>query len=115
VAGRLRCSGAVAHYDAEASGKYQRARHPSRPLPRVTLWQDLFSCSVVWSAESKLGWRHMEAKAKYHERPWLKFYPEGVPANVEIPERSLPEVFDEVADKYSSRAAVIFYGNKISF
>jgi len=57
----------------------------------------------------------MEAKVKYHERPWLKFYPEGVPANVEIPERSLPEVFDEVADKYSSRAAVIFYGNKISF
>ena len=57
----------------------------------------------------------MEAKAKYHERPWLKFYPEGVPANVEIPERSLPEIFDEVADKYSSRAAVIFYGNKISF
>ena len=57
----------------------------------------------------------MEAKAKYHERPWLKFYHEGVPANVEIPERSLPEVFDEVADKYSSRAAMIFYGNKISF
>ncbi len=42
----------------------------------------------------------MEAKAKYDERPWLKFYPEGVPANVEIPERSLPEVFDEVAGKY---------------
>ena len=21
----------------------------------------------------------MEAKAKYYERPWLKFYPEGVP------------------------------------
>jgi len=57
----------------------------------------------------------MEAKSKYHERPWLKFYPEGVPVNVEIPERSLPEVFDEVADKYSSRAAMIFYGNKISF
>jgi long-chain acyl-CoA synthetase len=57
----------------------------------------------------------MEAKTKYYERPWLKFYPEGVPANVEIPERPLPEIFDEVADKYSSRAAVIFYGNKISF
>ncbi|HUU63895.1 MAG TPA: AMP-binding protein [Dehalococcoidia bacterium] len=57
----------------------------------------------------------MEAKVKYDEKPWLKFYPEGVPANVEIPERPLPEIFDEVADKYSSRAAVIFYGNKISF
>jgi len=57
----------------------------------------------------------MEAKAKYNERPWLKFYPEGVPANIEIPERSLPEVFDEVTSKYSNKTAVIFYGNRISF
>jgi long-chain acyl-CoA synthetase len=57
----------------------------------------------------------MEAKAKYFERPWLKFYPEGVPANVEIPEHSLPEVFEQVTSKYSDRTAMIFYGNKISF
>ena len=57
----------------------------------------------------------MEAKAKYNERPWLKFYPEGVPANIEIPERSLPEVFDEVTSKYSNKTAIIFYGNRISF
>ncbi|TET12913.1 MAG: AMP-dependent synthetase [Dehalococcoidia bacterium] len=57
----------------------------------------------------------MEAKAKYFERPWLKFYPEGVPANVEIPEHSLPEVFDQVTSKYSDRTAMIFYGNKIGF
>ena len=57
----------------------------------------------------------MDAKARYDEKPWLKFYPEGVPATVEIPERSLPEVFDEVAGKYSGRDAMIFYGNKISF
>ena len=57
----------------------------------------------------------MEAKAKFNERPWLKFYPEGVPANIEIPERSLPEVFDEVTSKYSNKTAVIFYGNRISF
>ncbi len=57
----------------------------------------------------------MDAKAKYAEKPWLKFYPEGVPANVEIPERSLPEVFDEVASKHADKTALIFYGNKISF
>jgi len=57
----------------------------------------------------------MEAKAKYFERPWLKFYPEGVPANVEIPEQPLPEVFDQVTSKYSDRTAMIFYGNKIGY
>jgi long-chain acyl-CoA synthetase len=58
---------------------------------------------------------YMDAKAVYDERPWLKFYPEGVPANVEIPVRSLPDVFDEVAGRYSNNTAVVFYGNKISY
>ncbi len=57
----------------------------------------------------------MDARAKYDERPWLISYPEGVPANIDIPERSLPNVFDEVAERYSDRPAVIFYGNKISY
>ena len=57
----------------------------------------------------------MENKDKYFERPWLKFYPEGVPESVEIPERSLSEVFDEITTKYSNKTAIVFYGNNISF
>jgi len=57
----------------------------------------------------------MDAKAKYAERPWLRFYPEGVPYDVEVPDRSLPEVFDEVAAKYSGRTALAFYGNNITY
>ena len=52
----------------------------------------------------------MEAKTKYTERPWLRAYPEGVPESVDVPERSLPQVFDEVTDKYGDRTAVVFYG-----
>ena len=57
----------------------------------------------------------MEAKARYYEKPWLKFYPTGVPQTIEIPDKSLPEIFDEVAGKYSGKDAIIFYGNKISY
>jgi len=57
----------------------------------------------------------MEAKSRYLEKPWLKFYPQGVPHTVEVPERPLSDVFDEIAKKYADRAAVVFYGNKISF
>ena len=57
----------------------------------------------------------MEAKARYQEKPWLKFYPSGVPDAIEIPDKSLPQVFDEVAGKYSGKDAIIFYGNKISY
>ena len=57
----------------------------------------------------------MEEKDRYYERPWLKFYPEGVPASIEIPNKSLPQVFDEVAGKYSGKDAIVFYGNRISY
>ena len=57
----------------------------------------------------------MDAKALYMDKPWLKYYPEGVPSEVDIPEISVPEIFDQMADKYASKTALIFYGNKISY
>ena len=57
----------------------------------------------------------MEAKAQYEEKPWLKWYPEGVPAEVDVPERSVPEVFDEAVEKWGNRTSLIFYGKKISY
>jgi long-chain acyl-CoA synthetase len=57
----------------------------------------------------------MDAKALYMKKPWLKFYPEGVPEEVDFPEISVPEIFDQMADKYGSKTALIFYGNKITY
>jgi len=57
----------------------------------------------------------MDAKALYMEKPWLKYYPEGVPREVDVPEISVPELFDQMADKYGSKTALIFYGNKITY
>ncbi len=48
-------------------------------------------------------------------KPWLKYYPEGVPHEVEVPGKSVPQLFDEMADKYSGQAALIFYGKKIKY
>jgi long-chain acyl-CoA synthetase len=58
---------------------------------------------------------NMDAKETYMSKPWLKFYPEGVPEAVEVPEISVPELFDQTADKYGNRTALIFYGKKISY
>ena len=57
----------------------------------------------------------MGYKEIYEARPWLKFYPAGVPDQVSIPERSLAEVFDDVTSRYREKTALIFYGRKISF
>jgi long-chain acyl-CoA synthetase len=57
----------------------------------------------------------MDAKAAYMKKPWLKYYPEGVPEEVDVPKISVPEIFDQMADKYGGKTALIFYGNKITY
>ncbi|UCH08777.1 MAG: AMP-binding protein [Deltaproteobacteria bacterium] len=57
----------------------------------------------------------MDAKTAYTEKPWLKYYPEGVPEEVDVPKISVPEIFDQMADKYGSKTALVFYGNKITY
>jgi long-chain acyl-CoA synthetase len=54
-------------------------------------------------------------KNAYLSRPWLQFYTEGVPHNVEIPDLSIPEFFDQAAGKFSKRTALVFYGKKIKY
>lgn len=57
----------------------------------------------------------MSNKAIYEARPWLKFYGKGVPADVEIPEKSVVDIIDETTDKFKDKTAVVFYGRKISY
>lgn len=57
----------------------------------------------------------MEARAIYEAKPWLKFYTENCPSEIEIPELSVPEAFDAAVDKWGDKTAVIFYGRKISY
>jgi len=51
----------------------------------------------------------------YDQRPWLKWYREGVKPDVTINDKSVCQVFDEATDKWKDKTAIIFYGRKISF
>jgi long-chain acyl-CoA synthetase len=51
----------------------------------------------------------------YKNRPWLKKYLPGVPADLEIPEISVNELFDTIVKKYPNRLAINFYGRKFSY
>ncbi len=57
----------------------------------------------------------MDIKQAYLSKPWLKYYPSGVPEHPDIPEVSVPELIDQLADKYANKAALIFYGKKITY
>jgi len=57
----------------------------------------------------------MDAIGQYLARPWLKYYQEGVPANVEVPLESVPQAFDKATERAPNRRAVVFYGREISY
>jgi long-chain acyl-CoA synthetase len=57
----------------------------------------------------------MSAIEDYLSKPWLEHYPPGVPASVEIPLKSVTQVFDEATEREPGRAAVVFYGRTLSY
>lgn len=57
-----------------------------------------------------MGW-----KEAYLSKPWLRFYPKGVPERVQVPSLTVPELFQQAVGRYASRDALVFYGNKITF
>ena len=57
----------------------------------------------------------MDSKSAYLSRPWLKFYEPGVPANPEVPLKSVTQAFDDATAKYGAKVALVFYGREISF
>jgi len=56
----------------------------------------------------------MDAKEKYLSRPWVKSYNEWIPADMEIPVKSIGQYFDEAVDAHKDKPSLIFYGRKIS-
>ena len=57
----------------------------------------------------------MNAKEIYASKPWLKHYPEGVPHTVDVPDVSVPDLVNQVAEKYGKKPALIFYGKEITY
>ena len=49
------------------------------------------------------------------ERPWLKFYDEGVPAHIDYPEQTLPELLAASARRHPRRTATVFMGKSLSY
>ena len=57
----------------------------------------------------------MNPRDVYMSKPWLEHYPENVAPEAVIPEISVTELFDQIVDKHGGRAAVVFYGRKITY
>ncbi|MDR5676947.1 MAG: long-chain fatty acid--CoA ligase [Armatimonadota bacterium] len=49
------------------------------------------------------------------ERPWLRHYDPGVPRHLEVPDIRVDEIVRRAASTYGTRAALVFFGRRISF
>ncbi len=49
------------------------------------------------------------------ERPWHKFWPKGVPKNIDVPVKNFADVFHEVAQKFPNKTVMIFEGKKVTY
>jgi len=57
----------------------------------------------------------MQNKDYYLSRPWLKYYPEGVSHDVEVPAKSVVDIFDQAALTYADNDAIVFYGTTLKY
>ncbi len=57
----------------------------------------------------------MEATTSYTERPWTKFYEQGISPHLTYPDLTLGSVLSQTASKFSGNTALLFFGKKISY
>jgi long-chain acyl-CoA synthetase len=51
----------------------------------------------------------------YLRKPWLKFYPKGLAPDIDIPNISVVQAFDEAVEKWKKKTAIVFYGKKMDY
>ncbi len=57
----------------------------------------------------------MPKKIRYDDKPWLKFYDEGVPAKIKYQELCLPDLLENSAKEFPDHTALIFQGYKVTY
>jgi long-chain acyl-CoA synthetase len=51
----------------------------------------------------------------YDERPWLRYYADGVPDDVQIPDVPLTHLLDASAERFPGHKALVFFGRSMTY
>ncbi|MCO5974525.1 AMP-binding protein [Actinoallomurus soli] len=54
-------------------------------------------------------------RTPYDDRPWLRYYAEGVPADVDVPDVPLTRLLDASADRFPGHRALEFLGRSMTY
>jgi long-chain acyl-CoA synthetase len=56
-----------------------------------------------------------EASKVYDAKPWLRYYQAGVPAIIDYPEWTIPDLLRDTVARFPDRDAFIYYGNHFTY
>ncbi|MGH8868809.1 MAG: AMP-binding protein [Actinomycetes bacterium] len=51
----------------------------------------------------------------YDERPWLRWYPAGIPPEIDVPDVPLTRLLDDAAEQFPRRTAIAFFGRTMTY
>lgn len=51
----------------------------------------------------------------YDAKPWIAQYQPGVPASINYPDWTVPDLLADAVDRYPNREAVVYYGNPFTY
>ncbi len=57
----------------------------------------------------------MEERSSFLERPWFKFWPEGVPKTLDYPNVPLHTLLEGSAKEFPKKTCIIFFGKRITY
>lgn len=57
----------------------------------------------------------MAGEIRYMDKPWLKSYEKGVPANINYEEICMPDILDRTANEFPDKTALIFQGYRLTY
>ncbi len=52
---------------------------------------------------------------RMHERPWHRFYEDGVPASIEYEEITVPDILERTAERCGDRRALVFMNARLTY
>ena len=51
----------------------------------------------------------------YDPAPWLRYYGEGVPRDIDVPNMPVTQLLDDAAERFPRNQALVFFGHTISY
>src|SRR6266567_2761809 len=70
---------------------------------------------LVNNAQTDLHSSIHDSEAFLATRPWIRHYEQGVPAHLDIPDRSLAWLLDNAASRHPGNIALNYYGTKLTY